>query len=100
MRYIGVTGVQTCALPIWRCAPRALLEARRGARGLDGALRVGHRRDLLRRLWPRLPRAQIGRASCWERAEISVFAVSLKKKIFIRTCNSLCSGKIVTLGVL
>src|SRR5213076_3574597 len=62
-RWLVVTGVQTCALPI--CAWRTAC-GRRGAAG-----RAGTRR-------------QIGRASCRERVlptvEISVVAVSLKKK--------------------
>src|SRR3712207_8671845 len=79
IRDIGVTGVQTCALPIW--APSAATRA--GARGSSSA----------RTAAPRRPRgsgggaagaragaaAEIGRASCRERGEISVVAVSLKK---------------------
>src|SRR6266496_6298551 len=64
IRDLYVTGVQTCALPICRrraartAAPARALVAR--GRGPSSS--------------------QIGRASCRERVEISVVAVSLKKK--------------------
>src|SRR3989339_1419293 len=57
----SVTGVQTCALPICR---RRLPPAGRRDDPRCGAA----------------PTSQIGRASCRERGEISVGAVSLKKK--------------------
>src|SRR2546425_4828862 len=84
-----VTGVQTCALPILQRDPG-------GGRGAGD--RLGDlpllvlRQDLVaegdalttnvdRRAGNELPdRVQIGRASCRERVEISVVAVSLKKK--------------------
>src|SRR3982751_7063820 len=64
IRDLIVTGVQTCALPIWggssaMCEPIMRALARRGA-----DFRLG----------------EIGRASCRERVEISVVAGSLKKK--------------------
>src|SRR5690625_7254823 len=72
-----VTGVQTCALPIWSGRLRRIPQqgasrrsrARRGRR-----LRVGGQRsqDLAR---------EIGRASCRERVESSGVAGSLQKKI-------------------
>src|ERR1035437_10891960 len=63
IRYIGVTGVQTCALPIsflrsHHAASRNSQESRSRNNGV----------------------VQIGRESCRERVEISVVAVSLKKK--------------------
>src|SRR3712207_9125574 len=79
IRDIGVTGVQTCALPI--CAP---LGGTRGGARLGRAPGHGGRRraPLEYRFVPR-PRVigpiQIGRASCRERVQISVVAVSLKK---------------------
>src|SRR3712207_9454317 len=82
IRYIGVTGVQTCALPI--------LDMRYG----DGALTELVDPDDANPKWIVAAlvgglRAQggseIGRASCRERVYISVVAVSLKKKIQCRT---------------
>src|SRR5689334_25244228 len=60
-----VTGVKTCALPIWPVV------------GL-GQLRAG-RQGAGKRL-PGGPRDQIGRASCRERVESSVGAGGLKRK--------------------
>src|SRR5207237_6479596 len=56
IRDSSVTGVQTCALPIWSHVPGgpALRPARRVERGAPGR-----------------PRAQIGRASCRERVSTS-----------------------------
>src|SRR2546430_14722693 len=75
IRDLTVTGVQTCALPISR---------RRGSRARTGAARAGAPRDDRRPsrcgLRARDRRRKIGRASCWERGEISVVAVSFKKK--------------------
>src|SRR2546425_4591689 len=74
-----VTGVQTCALPIWADAGREPVDAREepgGVRELDQEFR---RAAQLRVGWQRQRRG-IGRASCRERGEISVVAVSLKKK--------------------
>src|SRR2546430_8761354 len=90
-----VTGVQTCALPILsdgraarRRGSRRRTPRRRTAR--PPATHATDRRDrtaLARRRCRRAarPRAkprsdQIGRASCRERVEMSVAAVSLKKK--------------------
>src|SRR3712207_7074547 len=96
IRDIGVTGVQTCALPIWAGLAGARPLPARDEAGGDGGRRGGPARH---RVAPRgligpmpnpsntfraayLPtvRAEIGRASCRERVEISVVAVSLKKK--------------------
>src|SRR5438874_13086914 len=66
IRDLYVTGVQTCALPICRCHPRANLPADPLV-GVVGALRG-----------PRV--SEIGRASCRERVLIWAVAVSLKEK--------------------
>src|SRR5438093_13743864 len=68
----SVTGVQTCALPISPLAARTT-----GGRAGRGPLR-GSRRTAVDR--PSGRGSQIGRASCRERVQISVVAVSLKKK--------------------
>src|SRR2546430_14355218 len=72
IRYLTVTGVQTCALPISRRRPvlGSVGTGRRRARRPRAGGRHGG---------PGQPR-QIGRASCRGRAEISVVAGSLKKK--------------------
>src|SRR2546427_10772203 len=95
IRDLTVTGVQTCALPISRPA-----RFRRGSRGPRVAVappeipKVGGvevdpnftpRIELVPVKPPEMPlvepsRAEIGRASCRERGEISAVAVSLKKK--------------------
>src|SRR3546814_13429683 len=95
-----VTGVQTCALPIWQLAEGARrllaeadeLEARvkLGAQTISGPIRFSAPEDLgRRRIVPVIDafldeHAEIGRASCRERVcqyvSISVVAVSLKKK--------------------
>src|SRR3712207_9466030 len=88
IRDIGVTGVQTCALPICGqvCAPDYKSRNVRSVRYAAAA-------SAMRRLNPQLrlgptsrgcnlvSRAKIGRASCRERVQISVVAVSLKKKL-------------------
>src|SRR3712207_9420036 len=85
IRDIGVTGVQTCALPISEQprhgAARLDQVGQRGAAGLEQVgqsvvERVEVRGDVV------LDEAdlEIGRASGRERVEISVVAVSLKKK--------------------
>src|SRR3712207_9363104 len=74
IRDIGVTGVQTCALPISR---RGDVDRADDHRGRGGAARALARRgDGGGRARP----VQIGRASCRGRVEISVVAVALKKK--------------------
>src|SRR3712207_6877761 len=92
IRDIGVTGVQTCALPISGLA--ALCDWLVSLAGHPGtvavAIEVPHgpvvdalldRGFAVHAINPkRLDRLQIGRASCRERGEISVVAVSLKKK--------------------
>src|SRR3712207_7265008 len=91
IRDIGVTGVQTCALPIsarLRAQERADREGERVARRV-GLRQLGPWYGLAvvllkplvvlsaRRRWE----GEIGRASCRERVQISVAAVSLKKEI-------------------
>src|SRR2546430_14522999 len=86
IRDLTVTGVQTCALPIWLGpGPTGHVpvrgDAARGPRAGRDRLRHCHR-------WRAGPhegrqrgrRREIGRASCRGRVEISVVAVSLKKK--------------------
>src|SRR2546430_16233751 len=86
IRDLTVTGVQTCALPIsGSTAPGGRTRRRRGppkTRGARRATRPARRcRDGRRAPRPATPpRREIGRASCRERGEISVVAVSLKKK--------------------
>src|SRR3712207_7102006 len=83
IRDIGVTGVQTCALPIFL----------RGCSGSEAMSTGGLASvavmlpDPLPQRWSSCASAgparwsrQIGRASCRERVEISVVAESLKKK--------------------
>src|SRR3712207_9073074 len=76
IRDIGVTGVQTCTLPIFA----GRVEVHERVRG-EHEPRLLAARDRLRA--QDAPQAgqqrQIGRASCRERGEISVGAVSLKK---------------------
>src|SRR3712207_9359258 len=84
IRDIGVTGVQTCALPISadreaQRAPLQLRRARHEGRRHAPPLRPAPRRRRARDRRPRAPRG-IGRASCRERGEISGGAVLLKKK--------------------
>src|SRR3712207_9227423 len=87
IRDIGVTGVQTCALPISAGVRGAPPGQRPGDQGEDGDAEeqppggallpvVGDREQQ----GAERPHQQIGRASCRERGEISVVAVSLKKK--------------------
>src|SRR5258707_1907442 len=98
IRYIGVTGVQTCALPIYVRAegsPEDAGEAVEFARERTRLLHP-HLPEILRLVRLDLPALAeqrravndgpligdggIGRASCRERGEISVVAVALKKK--------------------
>src|SRR2546429_2461958 len=80
IRDVAVTGVQTCALPILRARswegtlPAALPRTRSQPLPPTKILRLVFTGDDWRR------RRKIGRASCRERGEISVVAVSLKKK--------------------
>src|SRR2546421_13055657 len=83
IRDLIVTGVQTCALPIYFVA-----NTQRGH--FFSSTLAEHNRNVLkyRRLLAGLPADQIGRASCRERVEISVVAVSLKKKKTSQTMTS------------
>src|SRR5690348_17514963 len=88
-----VTGVQTCALPIWLLAiqlvelrlVREQVELRGPARHVqkDASLGLDRQRHGLWTLPFRGegPALQIGRASCRERGTLSVRAVILKKNI-------------------
>src|SRR3712207_6943071 len=84
IRDIGVTGVQTCALPIF-AGPHGRA-VRRAAADRAAILEAVSKlekpdRELIPDVTPTVEAlAQIGRASCRERGEISVVAVSLKKK--------------------
>src|SRR5262249_56788048 len=72
----SVTGVQTCALPIYSAAPRRREAGRPLEAGAGSPVQGG---GWLRGDPP--PRVRkIGRASCRERVEISVVGGSLKKK--------------------
>src|SRR5437763_16957586 len=73
IRDTSVTGVQTCALPIWQVQRRASMPGfRRGRVPLEMVRQ--HFADRVEQEF------QIGRASCRERGEISEVAGSLKKK--------------------
>src|SRR5688500_20330779 len=82
IRVYKVTGVQTCALPIWRRRDGRLLRILllRGEVDADGHVAAGERRYQHQRQEPR----EIGRASCRERGETSMGAVSLKTKRTMR----------------
>src|SRR3712207_6855531 len=77
IRDIGVTGVQTCALPIYQgaAAPRQHREARRGTAREDARGELGAEEAEVRqaaqggRQLPQVeqPAGEIGRASCRER---------------------------------
>src|SRR3712207_8424064 len=100
IRDIGVTGVQTCALPIWAGSP-VELELWLGGEGFV-SLSTGFSGGLnpFHRSFPVTQKAaggervgveaevvpKIGRAACRERGEISVVAGSLKKKNDTGTC--------------
>src|SRR3712207_7795401 len=92
IRDIGVTGVQTCALPISfgtatsgraACSStigRSRRRSRRGGGADPPARRMRFCLDLSHHPWSRAEDAEIGRASGRERVESSGVAVSLKKK--------------------
>src|SRR5260370_39709194 len=78
IRDSSVTGVQTCALPIFERISRVFVH--HDARdALDGQLEAGHAAATAG-VGALQPHHQIGRAPCRERVEISVVAGSLKKK--------------------
>src|SRR3712207_9405666 len=90
MRDIGVTGVQTCALPI--CVDARLgLANRQRQRLLAVNVLLG-----LRRLDERDRVPEIGRASCRERVQISVVAVSLKKTMLLPQVSSILTRTVLT----
>src|SRR3712207_9041078 len=83
IRDIGVTGVQTCALPI--CAILLSMSVLYGDAG------IRHRLEDSEAKVPVTDRAnverfEIGRASCRERVQISAVAGSLKQKKIPRNC--------------
>src|SRR3712207_9164776 len=87
IRDIGVTGVQTCALPILQLSDECMAnskERRRLSRRDQRASLVPASVFIAIRNVPGperiLQQDEIGRASCRERVQISVVAVSLKKK--------------------
>src|SRR2546430_4325065 len=91
IRDLTVTGVQTCALPISAqvAAGFSNCTAISGACAAWSAVRTGPtaalrfpscRRIAVVAAWRVRASCEIGRASCRERGEISVVAVSLKKK--------------------
>src|SRR5437763_5296701 len=73
IRDTSVTGVQTCALPI-SCARRARVP---DYHGTHAASRLGYRRERSRFA---AQCAEIGRASCRERVEVTAVDQALKKK--------------------
>src|SRR3712207_9046048 len=84
IRDIGVTGVQTCALPIFH--ERAEMDERAtqleaAEAGAAAALAEVEQRTLALDEAERSLETEIGRASCRGRGEISVVAGSFKKKI-------------------
>src|SRR2546430_17418460 len=82
IRDLTVTGVQTCALPI--CPSSSAREAGRWAPEVMASSAAWGPARRAKRCVPPAPGVnQIGRGSCRERGEISVVAVSLKKKQYI-----------------
>src|SRR5438874_4558618 len=72
IRYLYVTGVQTCALPIWTSGLHERAVAVRAAVAVERPevadfLELGH--------------VEVGRASCRERVYSSVVGVEIKKEI-------------------
>src|SRR5687768_18431082 len=81
IRDVAVTGVQTCALPIYRLSPsRAVPRAK--VIGADISRKaITQARDNAAELGVRnVSFVQIGRASCRERVEIRVVGGSIKRK--------------------
>src|SRR5699024_12770054 len=79
----NVTGVQTCALPIFRTTASIPTSPSTAASALRAHTRASSAACSGLTSAPTLPvatRAQIGRASCRERVEISVVADAAKKK--------------------
>src|SRR2546430_15913934 len=74
IRDLTVTGVQTCALPISRILAKALNCVKGPTPEPCGVC------DSCKEIAAGASLDEIGRASCRERGEISVVAVSLKKK--------------------
>src|SRR3712207_9169443 len=94
IRDIGVTGVQTCALPIslWELLHKSLRKFGKQSSlwTMEMAAEVSFEEGLT-------TEREIGRASCRERVQISVVVVSLKKKpdiavadVVLRHLHTLC----------
>src|SRR5438876_10613023 len=78
-----VTGVQTCALPIWgraRGRQRRARVRRRISRRTESMAAIAIRRWRSESTCSTESRAEIGRASCRERVEISVGGGTVKNK--------------------
>src|SRR5207247_5634381 len=84
-----VTGVQTCALPIWRIEPRVVMlkllactreQLEHDNPGLDSPRLAGSAsgQDGFEKDYPRGDGEEIGRASCRERGEVGWCEVALK----------------------
>src|SRR3712207_9472115 len=87
IRDIGVTGVQTCALPIFECR----LDSTSEAAWEDCEYPAEYRN-----LSPGRHVFEIGRASCRERVKISVVAASLKKSMMTMCANRPQHSRITT----
>src|SRR5437764_13165212 len=77
IRDTSVTGVQTCALPIWRRVRLRVFDLEPNAAPLVVLLDKLSKKPAIN---PKVEWNEIGRASCRERVEISVGAVTVKKK--------------------
>src|SRR5690606_40783062 len=96
IRDFHVTGVQTCALPISASRRRAA-----SSRQFSNAVPHAGPAPFPRRFRARVPRplarhgrcgeAQIGRASCRERVEVSVRAVSVRKTRLLSSTLAGCA---------
>src|SRR5205809_8027964 len=84
IRDVAVTGVQTCALPIWKNRPSFPLATTDGSSWSSGAgtvaARVASTEASEARKSSRYSVVKIGRASCRERVYNSVVAVGYKNK--------------------
>src|SRR5205085_4019009 len=96
IRDLTVTGVQTCALPIWRLRQAPVGAITGLARGVDAEL--SHLAALAERIRA-AGGGQIGRASCRERVWVSGAVVRTKKKCAyawsknsVLTCGLLCGS--------
>src|SRR2546430_16075032 len=82
IRDLTVTGVQTwCSSDLWNVAQGRAKRSFLGLHSLPASFSAATAWQVVAALKARWLEWQIGRASCRERVEISVVAVSLKKKI-------------------